>query len=218
MNPFIFSRTVASLEEYVRLEGGEGSSRLRVFLFSTTDYDLIHFHAMNDEWNVKQQYVDVINGISSIPETGFGKHADSIKSSSMLQAEKMNAHEEERKIWRRLTNKWDSMHRMGFFLASDIVELSEITVCEDSTRFNIYNNIRMGETPHSKEIIMIWALIKDIKLSRAMCQTCGIVLPLKLIKGWLIIKVPKCCYHMWNKGDREERFLMAPILKILRAQ
>jgi len=81
------------MEEYARLESGEGSSRLRVFLFSTADYDLSHFDAMNDKWNSKQRYVDAINGISGIPETGFGKHADSIKATSMQQVEKMNAHE-----------------------------------------------------------------------------------------------------------------------------
>lgn len=81
------------MEEYSRLEGGEGSSRLRVFLFSTADYDLSHFDAMNDKWSAKQRYVDAVNGITGIPEMGFGKNADSIKVTSLQQVEKMNAYE-----------------------------------------------------------------------------------------------------------------------------
>eukprot|EP01018_Ginkgo_biloba_P004138 Gb_32796 [translate_table: standard] len=76
------------MEEYDRLEGGEGSLRLRVFLFSAVDYDLTHFDAMGDRRNSQQQYVNAVNGI---PEAGYRKHADSVRSASLQQLENMIA-------------------------------------------------------------------------------------------------------------------------------
>lgn len=63
------------MEEYDKLEGGDGSSRLRIFLFTAVDHDLAHFDALIDRRNSKQLYVDAVNGI---PETCFRKHSDSV--------------------------------------------------------------------------------------------------------------------------------------------
>jgi len=44
------------------LEGaGEGSSRLRVFLFSTGDYGLVLFLEIGDHMNFEKQYVHAVN-------------------------------------------------------------------------------------------------------------------------------------------------------------
>eukprot|EP01018_Ginkgo_biloba_P039929 Gb_25639 [translate_table: standard] len=76
------------MDEYERLLEGssEGSSRLRVFLFSAVDYDLSHPSAMSDPRNSEQWYVDAVNGIN---ETGFRKHEDSITSASSQHLENL---------------------------------------------------------------------------------------------------------------------------------
>ncbi|CAM6091274.1 unnamed protein product [Calypogeia fissa] len=57
------------MEEYDKLERGDGSSRLRVFLFPAVDFDSVSHHpdATGDLRNSEQRYVDAVNGI---PELG----------------------------------------------------------------------------------------------------------------------------------------------------
>jgi len=90
------------MDEYERhLEGsGEGSSRLRVFLFPAGDHGLAHFPAIGDRRNSEKHYVDAVNGIS---ETGIRKHEDSIANSSSQHLENL--------IGFDAVDNWNSMPR-----------------------------------------------------------------------------------------------------------
>ncbi|KAH9297183.1 hypothetical protein KI387_028865, partial [Taxus chinensis] len=74
------------MDEYERLlEGsGEGSPRLRLFLFTASESDLAHLATMGDHRLSKQRYVDAVNGIT---EAGFGKRGDSLASASSQNIE-----------------------------------------------------------------------------------------------------------------------------------
>ncbi|XP_057871491.2 uncharacterized protein LOC131077922 isoform X1 [Cryptomeria japonica] len=76
------------MDEYERLlEGsGEGSPRLRLFLFTASDSDLAHLASMNDHKLSKQRYVDAVNGITEI---GFRKNEDSLASASSQNLENL---------------------------------------------------------------------------------------------------------------------------------
>eukprot|EP01018_Ginkgo_biloba_P031560 Gb_39555 [translate_table: standard] len=74
------------IEEYDRLESSEGSSRLRVFLFTAVDQDLGHFDAMADRRHSEQCYVDAVNGIL---EVGLKKHVDGVASASSQHLENL---------------------------------------------------------------------------------------------------------------------------------
>eukprot|EP00250_Pteridium_aquilinum_P016311 c23044_g1_i1 orf=626-5191(+) len=54
------------MEEYDRLQSSEGSNRLRIFLFSPAEHDLLHANGTVDIRNTDQIYMDAINGM---PET-----------------------------------------------------------------------------------------------------------------------------------------------------
>lgn len=70
------------MEEYERLEAGEGSSRFRIFLFPQAEYDVVHLSGSSDRSNTEKVYLDAINGMS---ETSL-KHPDmaTVSSSSNL--------------------------------------------------------------------------------------------------------------------------------------
>ncbi|KAJ7526289.1 hypothetical protein O6H91_16G000700 [Diphasiastrum complanatum] len=52
------------MEEYDRLEAGDGTSRLRVFLFSASESEFVHLgDSLGDFRNSEQRYVDAVNGI-----------------------------------------------------------------------------------------------------------------------------------------------------------
>lgn len=74
------------MEEYEKLEGSDGSSRLRIFLFTAVDHDLAHFDALVDRRNSKQLYVHAVNGISEI---NFRKHSDSMGSMPLQHSENL---------------------------------------------------------------------------------------------------------------------------------
>ncbi len=62
------------MEEYDKLEGSDGFSRLRIFLFPAVEYDVTHLSdSMGDQRNPDQRYVDAVNGV---PETGSRKHSE----------------------------------------------------------------------------------------------------------------------------------------------
>ncbi|GLJ52258.1 hypothetical protein SUGI_1111770 [Cryptomeria japonica] len=67
------------MEEYYKLDNKDGSSRLRIFLFTGLDNELTHFDVIADMRHSKQQYVDAVNGIL---ETSTRKHSGSIVSFS----------------------------------------------------------------------------------------------------------------------------------------
>eukprot|EP00253_Pinus_taeda_P014002 PITA_14002 len=72
------------MEEYNKLEDNDGSSRLRIFLFTAVDQDLANFDALVDRRNSEQLYVHAVNGI---PEIGFRKHSDSMGSMPLQHSE-----------------------------------------------------------------------------------------------------------------------------------
>lgn len=90
------------LDEYERLlEGsGEGSSRLRVFLFPSGDHGLAHFPAIGDRRNSEKHYVDAVNGIS---ETGIRRVEGSIANSSSQHLENLMGFD--------AIDNWNSMPR-----------------------------------------------------------------------------------------------------------
>ncbi|CAN5953421.1 unnamed protein product [Sphagnum jensenii] len=57
------------MEEYDKLEGSDGFSRLRIFLFPAVEYDVTHLSdSMGDQRNPDQRYVDAVNAIN---EAGY---------------------------------------------------------------------------------------------------------------------------------------------------
>lgn len=61
------------MEEYDRLQASEASPRLRLFLFSDMDHELVHLNeSLGDQRSTEQRYVDAVNGIS---ETGSRKQS-----------------------------------------------------------------------------------------------------------------------------------------------
>eukprot|EP00249_Psilotum_nudum_P024843 c29305_g1_i2 orf=195-5162(+) len=68
------------MEEYDRLDVGEGSSRLRIFLSGTADYDLFgHLNDIGDQRNSEQIYVDAVNGLT---EGSFRRRTDAASAGS----------------------------------------------------------------------------------------------------------------------------------------
>ncbi|KAH9573229.1 hypothetical protein CY35_02G195500 [Sphagnum magellanicum] len=63
------------MEEYDKLRGFDGFSRLRVFLFPAVEYDVTHLSddSVGDQRNPDQRYVDAVNGV---PKTGSRKHSE----------------------------------------------------------------------------------------------------------------------------------------------
>ncbi|CAM6008697.1 unnamed protein product [Sphagnum balticum] len=63
------------MEEYDKLSGFDGFSRLRVFLFPAVEYDVTHLSddSVGDQRNPDQRYVDAVNGV---PKTGSRKHSE----------------------------------------------------------------------------------------------------------------------------------------------
>ncbi|CAK9856490.1 unnamed protein product, partial [Sphagnum jensenii] len=63
------------MEEYDKLRGFDGISRLRVFLFPAVEYDVTHLSddSVGDQRNPDQRYVDAVNGV---PKTGSRKHSE----------------------------------------------------------------------------------------------------------------------------------------------
>ncbi len=63
------------MEEYDKLRGFDGFSRLRVFLFPAVEYNVTHLSddSVGDQRNPDQRYVDAVNGV---PKTGSRKHSE----------------------------------------------------------------------------------------------------------------------------------------------
>lgn len=67
------------MEEYDRLQASEGSSRLRIFLFSPAECDVVHVNDTEGARNTDQIYMDAINGM---PETRSVKHINMVSVST----------------------------------------------------------------------------------------------------------------------------------------
>eukprot|EP00249_Psilotum_nudum_P024842 c29305_g1_i1 orf=195-5231(+) len=68
------------MEEYDRLDAGEGSLRLRVFLSGTADYEFFgHLNDIGDPRNSEQIYVDAVNGLT---DENFRRRADTVCAGS----------------------------------------------------------------------------------------------------------------------------------------
>ncbi|CAL9776473.1 unnamed protein product [Musa acuminata subsp. burmannicoides] len=130
------------MEEYSILEGGEGSQKLRVFLFTSDDSDDVHFSFGSMEGDSEIQYVVAVNGMDlGSGKASYGHGLPSTSTSDLDQLLNLNIEPERARAYTIVTQS-------AGFAADPVASPATLTPALQASSSTDYGSYSQGFEDH----------------------------------------------------------------------